>query len=180
MFRGVALQVAPELVAQGVFAIDPPLRMVEEAVAVPSQFGFAAICLVQYFGHGSPALGGQRQGVPVEADPVGLAEADDHDAFAVLRHEVGAVDDAGVDVVAEIVERPFDDVEGAALVVRHQVFDVFEQEGAWLLFLDDAADVEEQRALRFIGEAVGTAEGVLFETPAIENGWQGKPPSSTS
>ncbi|MPM87095.1 hypothetical protein SDC9_134188 [bioreactor metagenome] len=61
----------------------------------------------------------------------------------MLRHEVGTVDDAGVDVVAEIVERAFDDVEGAALVVRHQVLDVFEHEGSRLFFLDDAADVEE-------------------------------------
>jgi hypothetical protein len=46
--------------------------------------------------------------------------------------------------------------------VRHQVLDIFEQEGARLIFFDDAADVEEQRALRFVGKAVGTAEGVLF------------------
>lgn len=174
MFRGVALQVTPELVAQGVFAIDLSLGVVEEAVAVPCQFGFAAVCLVQDFGHGSPALGGQWLGAPVEADLVGLPEADDHDAFAMLRYEVGAVDDAGVDVVAEIVERALDDVEGAALVVRHQIFDVFEQEGAWLFFLDDAADVKEQRALRLVGKSVGAAEGVLFGNAGNREGLAGK------
>ena len=159
---GVALQVGPELVGEDVFRVDLPGGMVEEAVAIPHEMRLRAVGAVQDVLHRVHALRRQRQGVPVEGDLIGLAEADDQDALAVLRNEVRAIDDARVDVVAEVVERALDHVEGAPLVVRHQVLDVLQQEGARLFGFDDAADVEEERALRFVGEAVRAAEGVLF------------------
>ena len=100
-----------------------------------------------------------------------LAKADDENALAVLRHEVGAVDDAGMDVVAEVFDqRAADDVEGAALVVRDEVLDVFQQEGARPLGLDDAA--MSKNSVPCVSQAKPCARPSAFflVTPAIENG----------
>lgn len=169
----VGLQVGPELVGQGVFLIDTVRGVVEETFAVPWQLRLAAIRFMQYLRQFALAFGGQRQGVEVEVDR--FAKADDENALTVLRYEVGAVDDAIVDVVAEFVAQgAADDVEGAAFIVRDEVFDVFQQEGARALGLDDAGDVEKERALRFAGKAVGAAKRVFLGDAGNREGLAGK------
>ena len=80
----------------------------------------------------------------------------------MLCHEVGAVDDAWMDVVAQIVGGALDNVEGAPLVVRQEILDVLQQKSAWLLGFNEAANVEEERALRFVDKVVGAAECVFL------------------
>src|SRR3546814_8779175 len=94
------------------------------------------------------------------------AEADDQDALAMLRHEVLPVHHLAVNAVAEILRQHLlDDAEGVALVVTDQVLHVFQQERLWPFRLQDARDIEEQRALCLVGKTVGTPECVLFRHP---------------
>ncbi len=149
VFGGVVLEVGPELVGERVFC-----------------------------GRGGVENGGEGRVVVGRAGELigmGLAEADEEDAFAVLGEPVAGVDDAGVDVIAEVFgERAVDDGEGAALVVAGEVFDVFEDEGGGLVVLDDACDFEEEIALADVIEAVGSAEGVFLADPSETEGLAGE------
>lgn len=99
----------------------------------------------------------------------------------MLGDEMRTVDDAGVDVVAKLfAEGTFDNGECAAFVVRGEVFDVFQQEGAWSLFGDDAGDVENSVPCVSQAKPWALPRAFFFDTPAMENGWQGNPASSTS
>ena len=119
------------------------------------------------------ALRRERQRIEIEGDR--LAEADDEDALAVLRDKVRAVYDAAVDVVAEVVgQGAADDVEGAAFVVRDEVFDVFQQKGARAFCFDNARHVEEQRALCFAGETVRLAQRIFLRYSGYREGLAGK------
>lgn len=94
---------------------------------------------------------------------------------------MGTVYHAVMDVITQVMcQGPANDVKGSPLVVRDKVLDVLQQKGTWPLLLDDAGDIEEQGALRFASEAMCFAERIFLLTPAMENGWQGKPASRTS
>jgi len=149
VFGGVVLEVGPELVGERVFC---GRGWVEDG-----------------------AEGRVGRGGVWEAERVGLAEADEEDAFAVLGEPVAGVDDAGVDVIAEVFgEGAVDDGEGAALVVAFEVLDVFEDEGGGLVVFDDAGDFEEEIALADIFEAVGAAEGVFLADAGETEGLAGE------
>ena len=66
------------------------------------------------------------------------------------------------DRVTKFVQRGLDDLPGSAFVVRTQVLHVFQKHDSWLLCRDNFRNVEEQRALRFIFEAVFAAEAVFL------------------
>lgn len=174
VLRGVVLQIQPEVVGEGVFVLHFLFLVVEESSFVPLQDRFAAVGTVQDVFECVRTLGWQRQRVEIECDR--LAEADDENAFAVLRNEVRAIYDAAMDVVAEVVgQGTADNVEGAAFVVRDEVLDVLQQEGARALCLDDARHVEEQRALCFAGEAVLLAQRIFLRHAGNRKGLAGKP-----
>ena len=106
-------------------------------------------------------LGWQGQGIKIECNR--FAEADDEDAFAMLRDEVCAVNDAPMNVVTQLLGQcAADNFKGAALVMRLQVLYIFQQEGARALGRDDARHVEEQRPLGFTGEAVCFAKRIFL------------------
>ena len=46
--------------------------------------------------------------------------------------------------------------------MREEILDVLQQECPWTFGRDDPRDVEKERALRFISEAVSTAKRVLL------------------
>jgi hypothetical protein len=93
----------------------------------------------------------------------------------VLRHEVRAVNQAVMDVVAKFLgQRMQDDLECVAPVMRHEVLDILQQEGPWALRGDYAGNVEEKRPLRFILETVGAAQLVLAGNAGAGKGLAGK------
>ena len=89
-------------------------------------------------------------------------EAHHHDALAVLRHVVLRVEDPLVHLVPELVDRRLDDLERPSLVMALEVLHVLEEKRLRALLGEDAADVEEERALRLVLEAGGPSEAVLL------------------
>jgi hypothetical protein len=81
----------------------------------------------------------------------------------MLRHPAARIDHAPVDGVAEFLREHFTDhTERAALVVADKIADVLQKDRGWLVMLDDARHLEEQRALRITCKAVRPAERVLL------------------
>lgn len=149
VFAGVVLEVGPEFVAQGVFRGWVGFEDGAEAWG---------IC-----GWGWEREGGR------------LAEADEEDAFAVLGEPVAGIDDAVVEVVAEVGgERFVDDGEGASFVVAGEVLDVFEDESGGLVVPEDAGDFEEEIALALVIESVASAQGEFFADAGEAEGLAGK------
>jgi hypothetical protein len=94
-----------------------------------------------------------------ELEMAAFAEADEKDAFAVLRHDALRVYHAVVNVVFQVVGERFpDDAEGAALVVALKVFDVFQHEGLGPVVVNEFGELEEEVALFLVLEAVFLAE----------------------
>lgn len=149
MFAGVVLEVGPEFVAQGVFR------------------GWVG------FEDGAEPWG--IRGWGWEREGGRLAEADEEDAFAVLGEPVAGIDDAVVEVVAEVGgERFVDDGEGASFVVAGEVLDVFEDESGGLVVPEDAGDFEEEIALALVIESVASAQGEFFADAGEAEGLAGK------
>ena len=85
-----------------------------------------------------------------------FTEADNDDAFPMLRAEMTSVDDLVPDVITEVILQYVDDgCECAPLVMADEVFDVLQQECLWALCLDDAGDIEKQGSLGLVFEAMG-------------------------
>lgn len=142
VFCGVVPKVFPEVVGQVVFGRRIRLQNVAET-------GLAG--------------GWRRRELErhvVAKDPP--VKADDEDAFAVLGHPRCRVDHFGEDEVLHLLQRRANDLPGATLVVRLEVFHVFEKENGRALGVDDRCQVKEQCALCCILEAVWTAEAFLF------------------
>ena len=102
-------------------------------------------------------------------------EADEENAFAVLRHDALRIDDLRINLVAQRSSACHDDLKRAALVVAEEVFDVFQHEGGGPVVVDDFGEREKEVALFLVLEAVLAAEADFLETPARLKGWQGKP-----
>jgi hypothetical protein len=95
-----------------------------------------------------------------------FAEADEEDAFAVLRHEALRVYNAVMDVVFEMVGQGFvDDVERASLVVPGQVLDIFQHKCVGPVVVNQFGELEEEVALFLVLEAVGLAEAEFLGDP---------------
>ncbi len=81
----------------------------------------------------------------------------------MLRDEVRTVYNAPVDVIGQLFGQcAADDIEGAALVMRNEIFHVLQQEGTRALGGNDARHIEKQRPLGFTGEAVRFAQRILL------------------
>src|SRR3546814_503422 len=107
------------------------------------------------------AFGGQLQIIPAERNFV--AKAHDHDALTVLRDKVLRVDHPVPDLVAKFLGQRFeDDLEGAPFIVTGQILNVLQQERRRSPSFQDARDIEEQSALRFVQKSVFAAERVLL------------------
>ena len=150
--------------------------MIEILITVSLDTGLGAIGLVQDVAHHYLALGLQRNSIEIEgACGSFVAEADNNDPLAVLGGEVSAVDDAVVNLVAEVFgQRTADHVESAPLVMRHEVLDVLQQEGAWTFGVDDAANIKEQGALRFVVEAMRAPQRIFLAHSCNREGLTGK------
>src|ERR1039458_4127593 len=90
-------------------------------------------------------------------------EADEKDAFAVLRQHALRVNDGRVQMVAERVgERVVDDLKRPALVVAPEVLNVLQHKRGGLVALDDFRQREEQVALLLVVKSVRLAEAQFF------------------
>ena len=92
-----------------------------------------------------------------------LAEADEEDALAVLRHDALSINDFVIHDVAEMLgERAIDDVEGLSAVVAFEIFDVLLNERGGTVEVENVGDGEEKVALLFVLEAVLAAQAQLL------------------
>jgi len=99
----------------------------------------------------------------------------------VLRDDALRVDDFVIDGVAErFGEGAVDDLEGLAAVVALEVLDVLQDERGGAVEVEDVGDGEEKVALLDVLETCLRPRLSFFETPAMPNGWQGKPPQRMS
>jgi len=149
MFLRVVLEIAPEVVGERVF-----LRHVRVEDARELR-----------------ALGGEFR----ELEVARLAEADEEDAFAVLRHHAARVDDAVINVVAQrLGQGVVNDFKGAALVVADAVLHVLQHERLRAVEVDDVGKGEEKVALFHVLEAVLATEAVLLGDAREAEGLAGK------
>ncbi len=110
-----------------------------------------------------------------ELERAAIAEADEEDAFAVLRHEALRVYHAVVNMVFQVVgEGVPDDAEGAALVVALEVFDVFQHEGVGPVVVNQFGELEKEVALFLVREAVFPAATEVFGDVRDAEGPAGK------
>ncbi len=86
-----------------------------------------------------------------------------------------AVDNAAVDLIAEFVKRAADYAERVSFIVGKQIAHVLEQKCTWTFRVNNSGDIEEERALRFACEAVGTTEGILLRYSGEAEGLAGEP-----
>jgi hypothetical protein len=94
----------------------------------------------------------------------------------VLRDNGFRINDFVIDRIAECFGQcVVDDLECAAFVVALEVLYILQDEGNGPVIFEDISDLEKEIALSFILKAVLAPKLSFFETPAIENGWQGKP-----
>jgi len=92
-----------------------------------------------------------------------LLEADEKDAFAVLRHHALRVNDGRVQMVAQRVgERVINDLKCPALVVTFEILHVLQHKRGGLVVFDDFRQREEQVALLLVVKAVRLAEAQFF------------------
>lgn len=116
-------------------------------------------------------LGGELR----ELEMTRLAETDEEDAFAVLRHHALRINHLGDNLVAEMVlQGVHDDGKRAALVVPDEVLHVLQHEGGGAVVVEDAGDLEEEVALLHVREAVLAAEAVLLGDAREAEGLAGK------
>ena len=157
MLLGICLEVLPQMVAQRVLGAYSTML-----VGIGIVLRFAAVFRMQ---HGLKPWPHRRLGNrdigQVKTSVFG--ETRHENAFSMLRNEPLGVDHAIGDVVAEfILQGSADDLERAPSVVTDQILHVLQQEGAWPALLDDAHDVEKQRALGLARETMLLAQGVLL------------------
>jgi hypothetical protein len=57
---------------------------------------------------------------------------------------------------------------------------IFEQKRRRAFIVDYSRYLEEQRTLSFVGKTVRAPKAIFFDTPDIENGWHGTPPTRMS
>src|SRR5690606_849970 len=161
MLCRIGLKVVPEFVRQYVLVDNLALRPTDRR---PVRRLAAVLAMQDAANLRSVLKCGEVQIVPTELH--WIPKADDDDAFAVLRHEMLAVDDLVVNVVAKLVpEHVEDGGEGAPLVMARQVFAVLQQESFRLLPVDDPRDIEKKCALRDVRKAVRPTQRVLFGHP---------------
>src|SRR5690606_13075545 len=99
----------------------------------------------------------------VEAETAILAEPDNENALALLRHPGMRTDHAPFDPVAQLSrQRIANDLKRAALVVALQVLDVLQEERRWSMVGDYARNLKEQGSLRFAEKAMRTTERILL------------------
>ena len=102
---GVVLQIAPEVIRERVFLADILIEDLGERWLLVFEFG-------------------ELEAVRIFS----VAEADDVDAFPVLRNERLSVDHSVIDVVSERIQRIDDRAVGASAVMVAQVLHVLEEE----------------------------------------------------
>ena len=94
-----------------------------------------------------------------EFKPAPFLEADEEDAFAVLRHDAPRIYDLIINGVAErLGQRVVDDLKRAALIVAAEVFHVLQHERRGPVVINDFGQREEEVALFLVLEAVLFAE----------------------
>lgn len=94
-----------------------------------------------------------------EFKPAPFLEADEEDAFAVLRHDAPRIYDLIINGVAErLGQRVVDDLKRAALVVAAEVLHVLQHERRGPVVINDVGQREEEVALFLVLEAVFFAE----------------------
>ena len=111
-----------------------------------------------------------------------LPEPHDEDSFSMLRHPRFGIQDLVVDSVPQIFgQGSVDNLKRSAPVMVDEVLHVLEQKCARPMCINDPGNIKEQRPLCFAPEnREACSAPFFFETPAIENGWHGKPASRTS
>lgn len=110
-----------------------------------------------------------------ELEMAAFAEADEEDAFTVLRHEALRINHLMIDGVFEVVgERVPDDAEGVALVVAFQVLHVLQHEGVGPVEVDQLGEFEEEVALFLVLESVFLAEAEFLGDARDAEGLAGK------
>ena len=100
VFFSIVLQVEPEVVRKRKFGVDSLGCMVKKTAFIPRQFWFCFIGAVQNFSQLVFAFFRQWQGVKIKRNR--FTEAQNQNPLAVLRHKVGAIYNAVMDVVAEL------------------------------------------------------------------------------
>ncbi len=158
MLGGVALQIGPELGAEGVARVDKS----EQRLCVGRLRDLVAIFTVEYVPEAWPRrVVGEEHVVEREAGV--LLEADDEDPLPMLGHEAAGVDHSPLDVIPQLVgERRPDDLKRPALVMVDEVLDVLEDERLRAVVLDNPRNVEKQRALSLACETMRASERVLL------------------
>ena len=112
----------------------------------------------------------------VEAEIRFLAEADDENALAVLRHKRLRVDHAKIDVVAKLLrQNVVDDLERLPAIMIDEVLHVLEEKRFRPVMLDDARNVEKQRSLGLARKTVRTVQRVLLRDAGDGKRLAGKP-----
>jgi len=92
-----------------------------------------------------------------------FTEADQKDAFPVLRHNAPRVNNPVVHLVAQrIGQRVVNDLKRAALVMADQMLHVFQNESGGAMVLDGIGNGEKEVALFFVLETVFLAQAQLL------------------
>ncbi|MNS46041.1 hypothetical protein D3C72_785240 [compost metagenome] len=129
---------------------------------------------LQQFGHGRTMRRIARRNIAqrkVAFQVQVAAKAHQHNALAVLRQEVLAVDNLGIvgthilcirHVIAQLVQGLHNNAEGFSAVVAFQVLDVFQHKNRRTTGVDNPHDIKKQRALRIAGKSVCPPKGILF------------------
>ena len=157
MLCRVSLQILPELIAERVLVTDPCIAAYGEMTFRR----FRPVFRVQHIAHAAPCPARQHQ--IIIGKPGVLTEANHHDPFAVLGHEIGGINDPGVQRIAQLFgQLAPDHVKRAALVMAFEVLDVLQQERRRAVVHQNTQHVEEQRALGFILKSVQPPEGILL------------------
>lgn len=119
--------------------------MVEKAVTVPRNDRFGTIGLAQNWRKAWTVF---RQVQVTPGKACFFAEADDDDSLPVLRGEALPVDHLVMYIIAQLASECLKyHAEGATLVVRKQILDVFQQERLGALGGDDASQIEKPSPL---------------------------------
>ena len=110
-----------------------------------------------------------------EFKPAPFLEADEEDAFAVLRHDAPRINDLIINRVAKILgQGVVDDLKRAALVVAAEVLHVLQHERRGSVIINDVGQREEEVALFLVLEAVLVAEAQFLGDARDAKGLAGK------
>ena len=110
-----------------------------------------------------------------EFKPAPFLEADEEDAFAVLRHDAPRIYDLIINCVADrLGQRVVNDLKRAALVVAAEVLHVLQHECRGPVVINDVGQREEEVALFLVLEAVLFAEAQFLGDARDAEGLAGK------